>query len=191
MLLLLQIVKELENIYNKQNFHKYTFCVFQEIEIKKETNFIINYKSKSGSSYAFTDEGVYRISNHWGRAANCRWRLNAIENYKSQTEKCGYAKWTDFYPNNESENLFYIDVNWNSLEVLFQHKNNPDYKDAFLLRNASATAKRIQNINEVLKTDSWCKYLGFDNLLTLRKDIVHELITTNESFLKIKQKYVR
>ena len=61
--------------YNKTNFHKHTFCIFKEVDFETIQNLKPNYKSKSGSSYFFTDQGVYRLSNHWGRAANCKWRL--------------------------------------------------------------------------------------------------------------------
>ena len=139
--------------YNKHNFHKYTFCEFQEVSFSDIENIKPSYKSKSGSVYYFSNEGVFRVSNHWGRAANCRWRMLSDEKIKSQTQKCGFAKWTDFYPNDETEKLFYIEVNWETEEVIFQHKSNFNYKNFFVLRNASATAKRIQTIKEVLKNN--------------------------------------
>ena len=100
--------------YNKTNFHKHTFCEFIEVDTNAIPNIEWHYKSKSGSGYCFTEQGVYRISNHWGRAANCRWRLisSASSNTSSRAKinnsqhRIGYAKWTDFYPNNETEKLF-------------------------------------------------------------------------------------
>jgi hypothetical protein len=94
--------------YNQNNFHKHTFCLWKEVspadfEVQKP-----QFKSKSGSEYYFTTEGVYRTSNHWGRAANCRWRLVSQGNYKSQHTIVGFAKWTDFYPNDETAKLFFI-----------------------------------------------------------------------------------
>ena len=69
--------------YNQTNFFKHTFCEFKEI-----TNFKIpeniNFSSKSDSTYFYTNEGVYRKSNHWGRVANCRWKLISTANYKNQ-----------------------------------------------------------------------------------------------------------
>ena len=70
--------------YHKNNFHSHTFCEFVAVESLPKIFSTPNYKSKSGSSYFFTEEGVYRSSNHWGRAANCRWRLIAISNAKMQ-----------------------------------------------------------------------------------------------------------
>lgn len=188
--------------YNKYNFHKYTFCEFKEFPFKEIENLQVSYKSKSGSSYYFTEKGVYRLSNHWGRASNCRWRLksNIIASASSSessslkvnnsTAKIGYANWSDFYPNNEQEKLFYIEVNWVTNEVNFQHKRNLNYNEEYVLRNALATAKRIQTIKEVLTENKWPKYLNFVDLKVLREEVVEKLIKTEETFIKIKQRYL-
>ena len=174
-------------MYNKNNFHKYTFCEFIEIEPNKISKIKTSYKSKSGSEYCFTEEGVYRISNHWGRAANCRWRLISEIKNPNQKERIGYAKWTDFYPNNETENFFYVEVNFDTKEVTFQHKNNPNYDEKAVLRNASETAKVIRQIKEILESDTWAKYLDFDDLEQLRNEIILKLIQTSTSFAEIKR----
>ena len=73
-------------IYHSKNFHKHTFCLWTEVS---QTDFDLQkpqFISKSGSEYYFTEKGVYRISNHWGRAANCRWRLITDSEYKNQKE---------------------------------------------------------------------------------------------------------
>ena len=181
--------------YNKTNFHKHTFCEFIEVDTNVIPNIEWHYKSKSGSEYCFTEEGVYRISNHWGRAANCRWRLisSASSNTSSRAKinnsqhRIGYAKWTDFYPNNETENFFYIEVNFETKEATFQHKNNPNYDGKAVLRNASETAKVIRQIKEILESDTWAKYLDFDDLEQLRKEIILKLIQTSTSFGEIKR----
>lgn len=173
--------------YNKTNFHKHTFCEFIEVDVATIPNIEWHYKSKSGSGYCFTDDGVYRISNHWGRAANCRWRLISEIKNPNQKERIGYAKWTDFYPNNETENFFYVEVNFDSKEVTFQHKNNPKYNGKAVLRNASETAKVIQQIKEILDSDAWAKYLDYDDLEVLRKEIILKLIQTSNSFSEIKR----
>lgn len=175
--------------YNKTNFHKHTFCEFIEVDVAAIPNIEWHYKSKSGSGYCFTEEGLYRISNHWGRAANCRWRLISNSNSKinNSQARIGYAKWTDFYPNNETEALFYIDVNFDTKEVTFQHKNNPNYDGKALLRNASETAKVIRQIKEILESDTWAKYLDFDDLEQLRNEIILKLIQTSTSFAEIKR----
>ena len=174
-------------MYNKNNFHKYTFCEFIEIEPNKISKIKTSYKSKSGSEYCFTEEGVYRISNHWGRAANCRWRLISEIINPNQKERIGYAKWTDFYPNNETENFFYVEVNFDTKEVTFQHKNNPNYDEKAVLRNASETAKIIRQIKEILESDTWAKYLDYNDLEELRSDIIQKLITTNIPLQTIKK----
>ena len=54
----------------------------------------INYV-KSGSSYWYTSEGVYRNSDHWGRKiASCSWWINE-ENPRRTT---GFIKWEDLKP---------------------------------------------------------------------------------------------
>ena len=180
--------------YNKHNFHKHTFCEFQEVNTSEIENLKLNFKSKSGSSYYFTEKGLYRLSNHWGRAANCRWRLKPIAKSTSKinnsNEKIGYANWSDFYPNNDKDKLFYIEVNWITNEVIFQHKNNSNYKDHFVVRDALATAKRIQLIKEVLTEENWSKHLIFDDFNELKVEIVQKLIETDQTFIQIKQGYL-
>ena len=175
--------------YNKTNFHKHTFCEFIEVDATAIPNIDWQYKSKSGSSYCFTDEGVYRSSNHWGRAANCRWRLISETKNPNQKERIGYAKWTDFYPNNETENFFYVEVNFDAKEVTFQHKNNPKYDGKAVLRNAAETAKVIRQIKEILESDAWAKYLDYDNLEVLRKEIIIDFLTTNKKFIELKKRF--
>ncbi len=197
--------------YNKTNFHKHTFCEFTEVDATMIPNIDWHYKSKSGSGYCFTDEGVYRISNHWGRAANCRWRLisrassNASSNSNTRVSsssnaslrakinnsqhRIGYAKWTDFYPNNETENLFYVEVNFDAKEVTFQHRNNPNFEGKAVLRNASETAKVIRQIKEILESDAWAKYLDVSDLEMVRNEIIQKLITTNIPLPTIKKTF--
>ena len=179
--------------YNKTNFHKHTFCEFIEVDVATIPTIDWHYKSKSGSGYCFTEEGVYRISNHWGRAANCRWRL--ISNSKTSSNskinngenRIGFAKWIDFYPNNETENLFYVEVNFDNKEVMFQHKNNPKYNGKAVLRNASETAKVIRQIKEILELDTWARYLDVKDIEELRRDVIQKLITTNIPLQTIKK----
>lgn len=179
----------MSKIYNKFNFHKHTFCVFKEVSLGEIELLEPNHKSNSGSTYYFTEAGVYRVSNHWGRAANCRWRLESDNKNVNQKIKVGYANWTDFYPNNEQENLFYINLNRETKEVTFQHKCNPDYDGKAQLRNASETAKVIRTLHEIITSDSWAKYLNFNDINELRNEVVNLLITSNASFIEIKRKF--
>lgn len=172
-------------MYNRNNFHKHTFCLFQQVDTSILADLKLGYKSDSGSEYYFTEVGVYRKSNHWGRAANCRWRLIPNSEYKNQTEIIGFANWTDFYPNNETEKLFYIEIDGE--EVTFNHKNNPKYTNQ-VVRNASETAKRIKEIREVLKSDSWAKYLNLVDFESKKAKILADLVNTNETFVNLKTK---
>lgn len=174
-------------MYHRNNFHKHTFCLFQQVDFSVLTDLKLGYKSDSGSEYYFTEIGVYRKSNHWGRAANCRWRLIPNSEYKNQKEIVAFANWSDFYPNNETEKLFYIEVDSDRKEVHFNHRNHPNY-DNQVLRNASETAKRIKEIKEVLQSDSWAKYLNLDDFESKKAKILLDLTNTNESFVNLKTK---
>ena len=174
------------NIYDKFNFHKHTFCLFQQVESKVVLDLKLDYKSASGSAYYFTEIGVYRKSNHWGRAANCRWRLITNSGYKNQTESVGFAHWTDFYPNNETEKLFFIAIDEAINEVYFNHKNHPNYTNQ-LLRNASDTSKRSKEIKIVLQSNLWAKHLVFDDFEEIKRKMLTELSITNESFVNLKK----
>jgi hypothetical protein len=177
--------------YNKSNFHKHTFCIWQEADIEVIKDLTIHYVSVSGSHYSFTNDGVYRISNHWGRAANCRWRLQSKDGYKNQHSKIGFAYWTDFYPNDDISKLFFIKINFDTKEVSFHHKDSEATLNKVIYRNANDTAKRINFIKEVLLQTNWAKHLQYETLEILRVDIIKELIDSNKSFLTIKQKYHR
>lgn len=162
--------------YHSKNFHKYTFCLWKEVSRSDFDLQQSQFKSKSGSDYFFTEEGVYRISNHWGRVANCRWRLLPLSDYKNQRTKIGFANWTDFYANDETANLFFIQVNWEQKTSDFFHKDMPFYDGKATLRNASETAKTLKKIKLILNDDSWAKYLEYQDLEKLRRETVKKLI---------------
>ena len=184
--------------YNKNNFHKHTFCEFVEVYPNDSLSFEWHYKSKSGSYYHFTNEGVYRCANHWGRAANCRWRLisssrtnsriNSSSKVNNSQNRIGYAKWSDFYTNNETEPIFYIKVDFETKEVIFQHKESPDYSPNFVLRNASETSKLIRQIKEILTSNHWAKYLLLEDIDSARKFVINQMITTNLPLNEIKKR---
>lgn len=180
-------------MYSKFNFHKHTFCIFREVFVDDIKDLKQNFKSKSGSIYYFTEKGVFRISNHWGRASNCRWKLESKSSGKinNNLNRIGYANWSDFYPNNELEKLFYIEVNFETKAVDFQHKWNPSYNEKFICRNASDTAKVIKTIKMILQETTWANYLEYSNFEELQQNIINELLTTNNSFITIKKKYLK
>lgn len=175
-----------DKIYNKTNFHRHTFCVFKEIRIEELIGLKPNYTSKSGSSYYFKDEGVYRVSNHWGRAANCKWRLQALDNVPSSRTRAGYANWNEFHPDNDIQKLYFIEVDFVGNVVNYNHiGNNPE--STSMLRTASETTRRIKQIRLLLKSDDWAKHLEYDHLEEARKQIIQELIATDKTLQEIKK----
>lgn len=176
--------------YSKHNFHKHSFCIWKEVLFDKISNLKISYTSQSGSQYIFTTEGLYRISNHWGRVSNCHWRLVPLSNFKSQNTIVGYAQWIDFYSNDDTSKLFYIKIDDETKEINFYHKQSLPDKTITVLRNAKETAKTIRIIKEVIIESDWAKYLKCDDIEILRKEVVNELVNTNKSFLEIKKKYL-
>jgi len=176
--------------YNRINFHSRTFCVWYEVPFTEIQSFKINYKSKSGSQYIFTPKGVYRISNHWGRVADCHWRLIPMAEFKNQNNTVAYANWIDFYSNDDTSKIFYIKVNTATKEINFYHKQSLLNDEQVVLRNAKETAKTIRIIKEVFTETDWAKYLNYEDLEELRKDVIMKLILTNKSFLEIKKAYL-
>ncbi len=179
--------------YNRTNFHKHTFCIFQELDVTMVGSLQLNYKSKSGSSYYFTEDGVYRLSNHWSRVANCRWRLQENSKLKKENSnriKLGFARWNEFYPDNEFEKLYWIQVDFDQKTATFHHKESDHYSNAKVLRTATETAKAIKQIRLLLLEDSWAKYLKPITIDELRKEIILQLIQTNQSFNEIRRNYL-
>jgi hypothetical protein len=170
--------------YNPTNFFKHTFCEFtQVIDFKFPEN--TYYKSKSESFYFYTDEGVYRKSNHWGRVANCRWRLLSDEKIKSQNDYVGFAKWTDFYALNEAEKQFYIAVDFKNKSVDFHHKGTKE--DVFLFFAATAQKKAAQ-IRKLFLNDTWANYFDED-ISTLRSQIISIFINSDKTLQEIKRSF--
>lgn len=167
--------------YNSKTFFKHTFCYFQQVkdvEFPENTN----YKSKSDSYYYYTKEGVYRKSNHWGRVANCRWKIITTNNYKNQKTVVGFAKWSDFYPIHSLEKSFYIEVNFQEKTATIKPNDNQVNNHLFSYLEVQ---KRIKKINHLLKSDKWAKYFDV-NINTLRKEIIQEYISSYKTLATIK-----
>ena len=170
--------------YNSSNFFKHTFCEFKQVdEFAFPEN--ENYKSKSESIYFYTKEGVYRKSNHWGRVANCRWKLIVNANYKNQKTVIGFAKWSDFYPINTSEKIFSIKVSFESktAKIQLNKEQTPQY-----LFTYSEAQKRIKKITHLFLNDKWATYYNKD-IETLKENIITEYINSNKSLQEIKLRY--
>lgn len=174
--------------YNQTNFFKHTFCEFQQVdtfEFPENTN----YKSKSESEYFYTDKGVYRKSNHWGRVANCRWKIisskGACSLVKNQQIVIGFAKWSNFYPINSSEKIFYIEVNFEEKKT--QLKPNKE-KNIASLFTFSEAQKKIKQINHLLNDDKWAKYFDLE-IAELRFKTITKFINSNKTLQEIKSQF--
>ena len=131
---------------------------------------------------------MYRLSNHWGRLANSKWRLEPVDAIDNQSKyKLGFALWTAFYPDNKHENLYYIEVDFEKNTANYQHKNNPKHDKKAVLRTSFETTKRIKQIRNLLSLTSWAKYFNYDDLEVLRQKIINELIFTNKTLDEIKR----
>ena len=170
--------------YNQTNFFKHTFCEFQQVE---DVNFPenTNYKSSSESMYFYTDEGVFRKANHWGRVANCRWKLISNEHYKNQNIVIGFAKWTDFYPINSTQKIFYIEVDFENKLAKLQPKKEttPNYLFTF-----SEAQKRVKQIKHLFKDDKWTTYFDVEKEDLIFR-VISELINSDKTLQEIKLAY--
>ncbi|RKS14275.1 hypothetical protein C8C87_1547 [Flavobacterium sp. 120] len=169
------------------NSFKNTFCVFHEASLESIKGLELQYDSKSGSKYFYTKDGMYRLSNHWGRLANSKWRLEPLEPETDSKIKLGFAPWTNFYPDNALDELYYLEANYLKKTVNYQHKKNPNYDNKAILRTSFETTKRIKQVRNLFTLTSWAKYFDYDDLDILRKKIIDELIFTNKSLEEIKR----
>jgi len=172
------------------NSFKNTFCVFQEVSLSSLKGLVVQYQSKSGSSYYYSKFGMYRLSNHWGRLANSKWRLEPLEPESESKIKLGFALWENFYPDNALDELYYLEANYLNNTVNYQHKNNPNYDNKAILRTSFETTKKIKQIRNLFALTSWAKYFEYDDLDALRKKIIEELIFTNKTLEEIKREII-
>ncbi len=169
-------------IVTRTNFFKHTYCQFEfkNFDVLKEEN--IHFKSKSGSTYVYTEEGVYRYSNHWGRVANCRWKLNGVARYQNQSYYVGYAKWTDFYSLTSNEKLFHLKVDFTTQKVVVYQPADGQTKKLF---NVSTVFKKKKEVEEVFKNTKWMQYYD-DEIATIQQKIIVELLNSDRSLREIK-----
>lgn len=174
-------------MYNRFNFFKNTFAIFTKVS--QPNGFVKpSYVSKHGSKYFFTNDGVYRYSNHWGRVGNCRWRLENID-YKQQTNYWGFCAWQNFYNNEEGLPLYFIEKTGEN-NYSYNHKNN-SISTNIIFRSAADTSKILKKINELQTDNLWAKHLIYTDFNKLKLFFINELISTNKSFIKIKQEYLQ
>ncbi|NCT10291.1 MAG: hypothetical protein GW772_09475 [Flavobacteriia bacterium] len=170
--------------YNHTNFFKHTFCEFQQVpffEFPKNDFF----KSKSDSCYFYSDKGVYRKSNHWGKVGNCHWKILPLANYKNQQTIIGFATWHQFFTINSSEKIFFIWVDFenNTANIKAKEKNSSD-----VLLNFSDAQEKLKKIRDLLKIDGWTKYFNQDKK-TLKKSIIQEFLNSSKKLQLIKQEF--
>ena len=175
-----------QKIYNKTNFHCHTFCVFQEVSADEIQQLVLNYKSKSGSEYFFTQVGVYRKSNHWGRAANCKWRLIPIDTNSKNRTKIGYADWTSFFADNDYEKLYYIQYDSASKTANYFHKDQVIPQEQLVLRTAAETTKVLKLIRSLVNDIAWMNYMPHQHKDLLLRFVCDQLCATTKSIFQIK-----
>ena len=166
---------------------KNTFCVFHEVLPEKIAGLQVQYDSQSGSKYFYTKEGMYRLSNHWGRLANSKWRLEPMQPETESKFKIGFAFWNEFYPDNAEEELYYLQADFENKKVNYQHRNNPEYDGKAILRTSFDTGKKIKQIRNLFELSSWAKYFDYEDIDELRKVIINELIFTTRTLEDIKR----
>ena len=133
--------------------------------------------------YFYTDEGVYRKSNHWGRVANCRWKIMANATYKNQQIVTGFSKWTNFYPINSNEKIFFIAVDFEEKTAILQPKPAASVGCFFTFSEAQ---KRIKEITYLFKEEAWAKYFETE-IKELRFKIISEYMRSEKSIQEIKR----
>ena len=176
-----------KNFKPHPNSFKNTFCVFNEVVPQAVEGLKIQFESKAGSTYYYTETGMYRVSNHWGRLANSKWRLIAMEPETPSKTKTAFAAWNEFYPDNAEEKLYYIEADYDKNTVTYQHKNNPKYDRKAILRTSFETTKRIKQIRNLQQLTSWAKHFDYDDIADLREQIIDELIHTEKTLDEIKR----
>ena len=171
------------------NTFKNTFCVFSEVSLTVIRDWKPDFQSDSGSRYYYTEKGMYRLSNHWGRLGNSKWRLTENAGGETSRLKLGYAQWDDFYPDNKYGLLYYMSVDYDTATVLYQHKMNKEYDGKAILRTAVDTMKRVKQARNILQLTNWAKHFPAHELENLRQLIVNDLVHTNKTLDEIKRQY--
>jgi hypothetical protein len=116
-------------MYNKQLSHSAAQVIFKQAD-KPEGQ--PDFVSESGSAYWYTNQGVYRASNHWGNVASCDWGLDGVCEANTPCvvlpfEICGFALWSDFTASSTA-----MDIN------AYMERMNANTKE--LAKSAKATA---------------------------------------------------
>ena len=170
--------------YHKFNFYRNTYCEFEMQDIDFFEEMKAHFQSKSGSYYYYTENGVFRYSNHWGRVANCRWKIQGIDNYKNQQYYVGYANWSSFYPLNSIDKVFYLEVDYTKAKASIKRVEEGLENNHFLM-NSELVHQRLKQVQTLFKEYKWARYYEED-IDVLRKKIINKLVTTNKTLQQIK-----
>ncbi|WP_428742384.1 hypothetical protein [Tenacibaculum sp.] len=170
--------------YHKFNFYRSTYCEFEMQNINFFEEMKAHFQSKSGSYYYYTENGVFRYSNHWGRVANCRWKIRGIEQYKNQNYYVGYANWSDFYPLNNTDKVFYLEADYVEHKVSIK-RIQYNSEEAHFLMTSELAHQRLKQIQSLFKEYKWARYFEED-IEVLRKRLIDQLIHTNKSLQQLK-----
>ena len=172
-------------VYHKFNFFKYTYCEFESQSLDFFKDKSAHYQSKSGSLYFYTNEGVYRYSNHWGRVANCRWKIKNIEDYKSQNYYVGFSNWNSFYQLNNTDKVFYVTVDFFLKKAIIKRVKNED-KSALFLMTSEFAHQRLKQIQTLFKEHKWATYFDED-IDVLRKRLIKKMLKSNQTLQQLKK----
>ena len=172
-------------VYHKFNFFKYTYCEFESQSLDFFKDKSAHYQSKSGSLYFYTNEGVYRYSNHWGRVANCRWKIKNIEDYKSQNYYVGFSNWNSFYQLNDTDKVFYVTVDFLLKKAIIKRVKNED-KSALFLMTSEFAHQRLKQIQTLFKEHKWATYFDED-IDVLRKRLIKKMLKSNQTLQQLKK----
>lgn len=171
--------------YHHSNYFKHTYCEFEQVGDDFFSNNKPHFTSKSGSNYFYTEEGVYRYSNHWGRVANCRWKISGIEDYKNQNYYVGYSNWLNFYPLNNFEKAFYIEQDpKNDIPKIYRIKEGSS--STSYLMTLEFAQKRLKQIKTLFKNYKWAMYYN-ESFDIVRSKLVAKLINSDKPLQELKQ----
>ena len=171
------------------NSFKKTFCIFQEVDLDLIKNLKPSYQSEAGSKYFYNETGMYRLSNHWGRLANSKWRLIAAAIETESKFKLGFANYASFYPDNDVDAIYYLEYNPKDATINYNHKKNPEFDEKAVLRTTTETRKRVKQARNILTLTNWAKYYETD-LDVLRLKVIDALIFTNKTLDEIKRSLI-
>lgn len=144
-----------------------------------------HFKSNSNSVYFYTEKGVFRKSNHWGKVANCHWKIITKNNYKNQQTIIGFATWDSFFPINFSEKNITIVVDYqiNTAKIQLQKEASKNPVFSFL-----EAQQKLKKIRELLQNDSWTKYFT-QNPTEIKQLVIDEFLNSSKTIQQIKQEF--